>query len=41
MHLIWNISVIDFAKTVGVYKDGMSGDAASAAWNQVLDKNCR
>jgi len=41
MHLIWGISDLQFAQAVGVYKNGMGPNAASAAWNKALDKNCK
>jgi hypothetical protein len=41
MHLIQNISDVNFAKGLNVYTDGMSGAAASAAWGNVLKENCR
>ena len=39
--LIWNISDANFAKAVGVYKDGMGGLAASEAWNAKLKEKCK
>jgi RHS repeat-associated protein len=41
MHLVWNIGDVNYAKAAGVYKEGMSGSAASAAWNKKLEENCK
>jgi RHS repeat-associated protein len=41
MHLIWNIGDINFAKAVGVFKEGMTGLSASVAWHDRLKENCK
>jgi hypothetical protein len=41
MHLIWKLGDIDFANAVGVYRPGMSGMAASAAWDAKLQEECK
>lgn len=41
MHLLWGMGDETFAKALGVYKDGMSGSAASVAWNAKLKENCK
>jgi len=41
MHLVWGISDGQYAMAAGEYKPGMSGSAASAAWNKKLEENCK
>lgn len=41
LHLVWGMRDETYAKALGVYKDGMSGSAASEAWNAKLKENCK